>query len=156
MTGKRVRGVAAGSSGQSLISRAPPGAACGAAVSSNRGNGENGVRQRRTRPTTYCSLASGRSIVCSDHPCEFAATGFLLDPAGDPGPANACCDRCGPAIAAEYNEKVAPGWTFRPGEIHGGLAARPPAAPEPPEVSSQPAEKEDCASLSCVVNRMAS
>ena len=96
------------------------------------------------------------SAACSEYLCDFAATGFLLDPSGEPGPAGAYCDRCGRKIAAEYSEKIEPGWTFRPGKIHGDLAARPPAAPEPPEASSQPAEKDDCAFLSYVLDRLTS
>ena len=103
------------------------------------------------KPPSLVILASG---VCSDYLCDFAATGFVLDPAGDPGPGGAYCDRCGRKIAAEYCEKIEPGWSYQPGKIHGDLAERPPAAPEPLEVSSRPADKDDCAFLSYVVDRL--
>lgn len=96
------------------------------------------------------------SAVCSEYLCDYAATGFLLDPTGDPGPAGAYCDRCGPKMAAEYSEKIEPGWTFRPGKIHGEQAARPPAAPGPPEAPRLAPEKDDCAFLSYVVDRLTS
>ena len=69
------------------------------------------------------------SAVCNDYLCDFAATGFVLDPAGDPGPCGPYCDRCGRKMAAEYCEKIEPGWTFQLGKIYGELAERPPAVP---------------------------
>ena len=96
------------------------------------------------------------SEACSDDLCDFAATGFVLDPSGDPVPGSAYCDRCGRKMAAEYSEKVEPGWTFHPGKIHGDQAARPPAAPEPPEPSPGEPEKDDCSFLSYVVDRLTS
>ena len=92
--------------------------------------------------------------MCSDYLCDFAATGFVLDPAGDPGPGCVYCERCGRKMVAEYCQKIEPGWTFHPGKIHGDLAERPPAAPEPPELSASPAEKDDCSFLSYVVDRL--
>ena len=47
-------------------------------------------------------------------------------------------------------------WKCHPGKIHGDLAERPPTAPQPPEVSSRLADKEDCAVLSYVVDRLIS
>ena len=96
------------------------------------------------------------SEVCSDYLCDFAATGFVLDPAGDPGPGCVYCERCGRKMVAEYCQKIEPGWTFHPGKIHGDLAERPPAAPEPPELSASPSEKDDCSFLSYVVDRLTS
>ena len=92
--------------------------------------------------------------VCSDYLCDFAATGFVLDPSGDPVPGGAYRERCGRKMVAEYCEKVEPGWTFHPGKIHGDLAERPPAAPEPPEPSARSPEQEDCSFLSYVVARL--
>ena len=91
------------------------------------------------------------SEVCSDYLCDFAATGFVLDPSGDSVPGGVYCERCGRKMVAEYCEKVEPGWTFHPGKIHGDLAQRPPAAPEPPEASASPPEQDDCSFLSHVV-----
>ena len=96
------------------------------------------------------------SEVCSDDLCDFAATGFVLDPAGDAVPGSVYCERCGRKMVAEYCEKVEPGWTFHPGKIHGDRSERPPAAPEPPELSASPAEKDDCSFLSYVVDRLTS
>ena len=66
---------------------------------------------------SFVILASER---CSDYLCDFAATGFVLDPAGNSG-AGIYCERCGRKMVAEYCEKVEPGWTFHPGKIHGDL-----------------------------------
>ena len=96
------------------------------------------------------------SAVCSDYLCDFAATGFVLNPAGDPGPGSAYCERCGRKIVAEYCEKIEPGWRFQPGKIHGDLAVRPEATPEPPEPPSRPVGKDDCAFVSYVVDRLTS
>ena len=75
------------------------------------------------------------SETCSDDLCDFAATGFVLDPAGNSG-AGIYCERCGRKMVAEYCEKVEPGWRFHPGKIHGDLAERPPAPPAPPAAST--------------------
>ena len=96
------------------------------------------------------------SETCSDDLCDFAATGFVLDPAGDAVPGSVYCERCGRKMVAEYCEKVEPGWTFHRGKIHGDRSERPPAAPEPPELSASPAEKDDCSFLSYVVDRLTS
>ena len=96
------------------------------------------------------------SAVCSDYLCDFAATGFVLDPTGDPGPYSPYCDRCGQRMVAEYRQKIDPGWSFRPGEIDGDLAQRPPIAPGAPESSGKPPEKDNCSFLSYVVDRLTS
>ena len=101
---------------------------------------------------SFVILASER---CSDYLCDFAATGFVLDPAGNSG-AGIYCERCGRKMVAEYCEKVEPGWTFHPGKIHGDLAERPPAAPEPPESSASSPEQDDCSFLSYVEDRLTS
>ena len=96
---------------------------------------------------SFVILASER---CSDYLCDFAATGFVLDPSGDSVPGSVYCERCGRKMVAEYCEKVEPGWTFHPGKIHGDLRARPPAPPEAPATASTTAragEKDDCSFL---------
>ena len=100
------------------------------------------------------SLVILASEVCSDYLCDFAATGFVLDPSGDSVPGSVYCERCGRKMVAEYCEKVEPGWTFHPGEIHGDLAQRPPAAPEPLEPSASSPEQEDCSFLTYVIDRL--
>ena len=90
------------------------------------------------------------SETCSEDLCDFAATGFVLDPSSDSVPGSVYCERCGRKMVAEYCEKVEPGWTFHPGRIHGDLAQRPSAAPpEPPEASTtaKVGEKDDCSFL---------
>ena len=89
------------------------------------------------------------SETCSDDLCDFAATGFVLDPSGDSVPGGVYCERCGRKMVAEYCEKVEPGWTFRPGKIHGDLRERPPAPPAPPAASTtaKVGEKDDCSFL---------
>ena len=95
---------------------------------------------------SFVILASAR---CSEYLCDFAATGFVLDPSGDSVPGGVYCERCGRKMVAEYCEKVEPGWTFHPGKIHGTLAERPPAPPAPPAASTtaREEEKDDCSFL---------
>ena len=95
---------------------------------------------------SFVILASAR---CSEYLCDFAATGFILDPSGKPTPGGPCCELCGRKIVAEYCEKVEPGWTFRPGKIQGDLRERPPAPPGPPAASTtaKVGEKDDCSFL---------
>ena len=96
--------------------------------------------------------------VCSDDLCQYAATGFVLDPAGDPGPTGPYCDRCGRKIVSGYCRVISPGWTFRPGRIHGDLSSRPPAAPLAPKDSSRrnAAAKDDYSFVSYVYERLTS
>ena len=93
--------------------------------------------------------------VCCEDLCDFATAGWVLDPEGSPGPCGPYCERCGPKIVAEYCEKVSPGWTFRPGEIHGNLNERPPSPPAylstTPNRDELP-EEEDCSFLDHVEN----
>ncbi len=95
---------------------------------------------------SFVILASAR---CSEYLCDFAATGFILDPSGKPTPGGPCCELCGLKIVSEYCEKIEPGWTFRPGKIQGDLRERPPAPPAPPAASTtgKVGEKDDCSFL---------
>ena len=94
------------------------------------------------------------SETCSEDLCDFAATGFVLDPSGDSVPGSVYCERCGRKMVAEYCEKVEPGWTFHPGRIHGDLAQRPSAAPERPEPSASSPEQDECSFLTYVIDRL--
>ena len=111
---------------------------------------------RRSMARQSHSLVILASEVCSDYLCDFASTGFVLDPAGDPAPGGAYCERCGRKMVAEYCEKIEPGWKFQPGKIYGDLAERPPAAPEPPKPSPGELAKDDCSFVSYVVDRLTS
>ena len=98
------------------------------------------------------------SEVCSDDLCDYAATSFVLDPSGDAGPTGPYCDRCGRKIVKEYCRVVSPGWTFRPGRIHGDLSSRPPAAPLPPRPlpREKAAAQDDDSFVSYVYERLTS
>ena len=92
------------------------------------------------------------SEVCSDYLCDYAATGFVLDPSGDAGPSGPYCDRCGRKIVSEYCRVVSPG------RIHGDLSSRPPAAPLPPKAPSRrnAAAKDDGSFVAYVYQRLTS